>query len=243
MVLVQSALELVPPELTRDPSVVADAKRRRKQPGEILLDASLHQSAMKTLPDRHQRGRPDLVHFFLLSVLGTPLNFAHRLEVCIHTRDDFLLEVHPEVRLPRTQDRFKGIVENLFQKWPRGESDQDFLRLAKGTLGGFLPPENPGEVVVTTHQGEPLPALEHHIRAYQDRALEKSPNRTVDPLTILVGGFQRGSIDLRGYPAAPQLPGCALSPYPLEAWTVGARLVALFERGLPPQFLDERPTG
>jgi rRNA small subunit pseudouridine methyltransferase Nep1 len=74
LVLAESALELVPSELRRHPAVLADAKRRRKKPGEILLDRSRHHPAMRDLPDASRRGRPDIVHQVLLVFQYSMLN-------------------------------------------------------------------------------------------------------------------------------------------------------------------------
>ena len=47
LVLSESALELVPYELEKHPSVISNAKKLGKHPSEILLDNSWHFAAMK----------------------------------------------------------------------------------------------------------------------------------------------------------------------------------------------------
>ncbi|MHA1733955.1 MAG: 16S rRNA methyltransferase [Promethearchaeota archaeon] len=263
LVLAQSALELVPRELLADPSVVADARRRGKKAREVLLDASLHQSAMKSLPGRRSRGRPDIVHFFLLSVLGTPLNFQGRLELVVHARGDRILHIHPEVRLPRSQDRFKGIVEGLFQRsGGTGVAGGDFLELTRGSLGSVVgeAARRPGSyrrVIVLARDGRPPPALREEFDMYIDlcrrelepnanaranvkgnvKAKSGSPAPSIGPMTVVVGGFQTGTVedDRLGLPPSVNLTRLSLGPHPLDAWTAGARATYLFEQRL----LDE----
>ena len=66
LILSESALELVPSELTYHPSVISHARKLGKHPSEILLDNSWHFAAMKEIKNEMKRGRPDLVHFSIL---------------------------------------------------------------------------------------------------------------------------------------------------------------------------------
>jgi rRNA pseudouridine-1189 N-methylase Emg1 (Nep1/Mra1 family) len=60
--------------------------------------------------------RPDIVHQCLLALLDSPLGKAGRLQVFIHTQRDILIEVNPQVRIPRTYKRFAGLMVQLLQK-------------------------------------------------------------------------------------------------------------------------------
>ena len=47
-------------------------------------------------------------------LLDSPLNRAGLLQVYIHTERNVLIEVHPQTRIPRTFDRFSGLMgENM----------------------------------------------------------------------------------------------------------------------------------
>ncbi|MCP8317603.1 MAG: 16S rRNA methyltransferase, partial [archaeon] len=59
LILAESALELIPHELWKHPSVVKHASSKGKKVSEILLDRSYHHSAMLRLKDSEKRGRPD----------------------------------------------------------------------------------------------------------------------------------------------------------------------------------------
>ena len=106
-VLAESALELVPKEILRSPAVASDARRREVDGARILLDRSLHHSAMAKLRDSEKRGRPDLVHVALLSVTGTPLYLDGSVKVFVHTNQDMVLELAEKTRIPKSYFRFR----------------------------------------------------------------------------------------------------------------------------------------
>jgi len=116
LVLLETALELVPLSIVNHPSVVKTAKRRKKPPGEILLDVSLHYHAMMNLENRHKRGRPDIAHVSLLEITESPLNKAGYLKTAIHTIEGHAIFIDPSTRIPRNYNRFVGLIEQLFKE-------------------------------------------------------------------------------------------------------------------------------
>ena len=98
LIFVEAALEAVPPGIISHPSVRRNAKRRKKPPGETLLNRSLHHSVMDRIPDGHKRGRPDITNICLLEALGSPLNREGRLSTWLHTFGGYSIEVSPEAR-------------------------------------------------------------------------------------------------------------------------------------------------
>ncbi len=74
LLLADAEIELIPREIFHHPSVKANAKRRGKPPAEILLDSTIHHSALRKLTEGERRGRPDLVHFYLLLALESIMN-------------------------------------------------------------------------------------------------------------------------------------------------------------------------
>ena len=73
LVLADSELELVPKKIIKHPAVVKGKSK--------ILDVSLHHTAMKILKDWRRRGRPDIVHFFLLLANDSILNKEGKLRV------------------------------------------------------------------------------------------------------------------------------------------------------------------
>lgn len=43
-------------------------------------------------------------------LLDSPLNRAGLLQVYVHTERNVLIEMHPQTRIPRTFDRFSGLM-------------------------------------------------------------------------------------------------------------------------------------
>ncbi|HID04751.1 MAG TPA: 16S rRNA methyltransferase, partial [Aigarchaeota archaeon] len=149
LIIVEAALELVPPECRKHPSVVKDAKRRGKTPGEVLLDRSYHHAAMKELRNSHKRGRPDITHFSLLEALGSPLNRKGMLETYVTTIDNYVIYVKPYVRLPKNYDRFKGLVEQLYRKQViTAEDGRELLSIQRKPLRQLLKELSPSTVLL-----------------------------------------------------------------------------------------------
>jgi len=56
LMLAEAEVELMPPELTRHPAVIAHARQRKKHPTQILLDSNYHHAAMTTLQKDDDEG-------------------------------------------------------------------------------------------------------------------------------------------------------------------------------------------
>jgi rRNA small subunit pseudouridine methyltransferase Nep1 len=115
IILLECALELIPPQLTSLKVIQKHASRRKKKPNEILLDQTHHGQAMTILEKHEKRGRPDIVFLSLLTILETPLCKEGLLKIYLHLLDGTIIEVNPSVRLPRNYDRFVGLIEQLLQ--------------------------------------------------------------------------------------------------------------------------------
>lgn len=216
LLLLESALELVPAEIAGEPSVVKVARRRGKKPEETLLDVSLHYDAMKRLRDREKRGRPDIVHFSLLEALESPLNKSGHLKVFVHTYAGLVIGARPDVRLPKNYNRFVGLMEQLLVagRVPPGSSDP-LLWARELELGELLRSEGLNGLVLLWERGEPVTPLQ---------VIERAVNEN---MAVGVGGFQHGDF-------SPKVLGMAKSKYsiypsPLPAWVVVSRLLAAAE--------------
>ncbi len=113
IILLECALETIPPEIAGSKEVQSYATRRKKAPSTLLLDQTYHGRAMRRLPNHERRGRPDIVFACLLSILESPLCRAGFLEVYLHLADGRIIEVNPTVRLPRNHERLVGLFEQL----------------------------------------------------------------------------------------------------------------------------------
>jgi len=220
LVLAESALELVPEECWRHPSVVKYAEKRGKRPSEVLLDRAYHHAAMRSLPQAYKRGRPDIIHFALLEALGSPLNKLGKLRVYVSTLDGHIIEVKPWVRLPRVYERFKGLVEQLYVKERiEAEDGKELLTLRKLTLAQLVSELKPSRVYLLSEDGKPTSSKE------LEAELASSPH----PLMI-VGGFPHGAFSEETSKLADMV--IRLFDEPLETWVVVSRILCAAESSL-----------
>lgn len=205
--LAESALELVPKELWGHPSVRAWCRRFGRKPHEAILDVSYMHTAMARLPEKERRGRPDIVHLFLLSVLESPAGAKGLVDVYVHTREDRLFYVEPGTHIPRAYTRFVGLFSQLL----KGEDTPRIHHLDVGVEDLVEEKKRKGYRVILMH--------ENGVRGLpEDFLKEKS--------LVIIGGFPHG--DFRNsYKEHVRL---SVSDIPLPAWAVGYEVVAGWER-------------
>ena len=215
IVLVESSLELVPPSIRNHPAIRKPARRMKKDIKCILLDRSLHHSAMKKLDNAEKRGRPDIVHFSSLLILDSPLNKEGLLKYYIHTIDNKIISIDPATRLPKNDNRFIGLMEQLLcgGKVPP-DSDKPLLKIEDKNLEELIEDENPSEVILLSERGQEI----------STRDLSTIITKLEKPL-VMIGGFPHGDFDERIY----NLSTSVYSLYKgrtLESWTVVALVIS-----------------
>lgn len=78
-----------------------------------LLNCDDHKNELTKYGRDISSARPDITHQCLMMLLDSPLNRAGLLQVYIHTTKNVLIEVNPHVRIPRTFNRFCGLMGRL----------------------------------------------------------------------------------------------------------------------------------
>ncbi len=216
LILLESALELVPREIIRHPAVLKNARRRKKKPTETLLDISLHYHAMKKLPDREKRGRPDIVHVSLLNALESPLNKEGRLRIYVHTYDGHIIFIKPETRIPRNYNRFVGLMEQLLTEGKVPPDAEDPLIYVKTiTLEELLTKIEKKGLILLRENGERKKPID--IVKY---ALEND-------LAIGIGGFPHGDFSKHILEIATK--EFSIYHYSLPSWIVVSRIITSAE--------------
>jgi len=212
VVIADAELELVPQALTGHPAVRASAKKRGRSPVTILLDSSLHHPALRKFPEGDRRGRPDIVHTVLLLCLDSLLNMDGELRTIVHTRNDDVIRIAPETRIPKNYTRFCGLMEDLFQ---RGQvpPEEPLLTLERGVTLEALLASLEGETWAFSEKGEPI-----------DLAAEL--RRVKGDLVAVLGGFPHG--DFRSPVAELCDRVVAIHTQPLKAWTVASELLVAY---------------
>ena len=215
LVIADSELELVPESIADHPAVVNYARRRGKKPEEVILEGSYHHSALRKLEDGERRGRPDIVHICLLNALESIANKEGKLRVYVHTRNDEVIYVKPETRLPRNYNRFLGLMESLFKNRVVPK-DLALLRIEEKTLNELVEEIAPDEVFVMHEEGELIKPRDF------GRVLAELEN----PL-VIIGGFPHS--DFRS-----KVEGRKVSLYrePLMAWTIVNEVLVNFESAI-----------
>ena len=82
----------------------------------MLLNCDDHGAFLR----KHKRDpadyRPDILHQAMLILLDSPLNKAGLLKLFVQSEKGVLIEVSPQIRIPRTFKRFCGLMCQLLFK-------------------------------------------------------------------------------------------------------------------------------
>lgn len=186
ILLAEASLETFPEELLKDVQVRQYFSKLKKTPQEVILDASYHSNFIKDLPDSQKRGRPDIVHFALLSCCGSIMAREERLRVIIHTNGNKVITLNPEIRLPKNIDRFNGLILQLFkEKAIPPESDNPLMSLREATLDDLIKElrNNHDLIVEFSVKGEQLSSAEYSKQIFD----------ATNPLLIF-GAYPHGEI-------------------------------------------------
>jgi rRNA small subunit pseudouridine methyltransferase Nep1 len=215
LVLAESALELVPPELQNHNSVLASARRFNKKPSEILLDVSWHFAAMKGIKDEIKRGRPDLIHFCLLEACSIPLYFENKIQVFVHTIDDKIIFVGNGVRLPKSYHRFIGLIEKLYSTGKIEEGNKILLEIKEMDFASLIEKIKPKKTIGLSQKGS--------SSSYKELSQELD-----DDTCIVVGGFSKGQFSDKSKKHFDKI--LSVDRNPLEAHIIISRMLYEYEK-------------
>lgn len=151
----------------------------------------------------------------LLTILDSPLNKAGKVKgIFVHTNKNVLIQINPQVRLPRTMRRFCGLMVQLLQKLSiRSSNGPDkLLRVVKGPVSRHLP--TGAHRIGFSRSAEKIISVHNHPALQQD-----------SPLVFVLGAFSHGHISdgqVDEY--------ISISQYPLSAAYAIARLTNALEQ-------------
>lgn len=213
ILLVDSELETVPGEMLNDPAIRKIAGARKKKARLMLLDSNfVHSSIDRFYPGMSsRRGRPDIFHTFLNVVMESILNRKGLLRVYIHTRNNRVISVNPETRIPKSYNRFVGLLEDLFMKGEIIAEGKTLLKVENMSASEMIERYSTGRRVVMWPDGPLVP-----VRSVVEN----------DDTTIIMGGFAEGdySSDLSGAGSR-----YSIFPEELTIWTVASELICSYE--------------
>ena len=187
IILLECALELMPREISSLKQVQKHANRRGKRSTELLLDQTHHGQSMTKLSQSERRGRPDITFLSLQSILETPLCKEGLLTVHLHLQDGRIVEIQPDVRLPRNYDRFVGLIEQLLLEGSVPPQGQPLLQITKGSLDDLISrmrSDSEGALTIL--------AIEGGAQTSVERLRRLLPQDRLTPVIVGVGAFPHG---------------------------------------------------
>ena len=220
IILVETSLELMPVEISHVKAIKREAEKKNKKTRHIILDAARHRPFMVNfkLKNKDKRGRPDILHRFLLLALGSLASKKGKLNVYVHTMFDHVFKAEKDVRFPRNYNRFIGLIEQLMVKQrvpPKGEA---LIQLKKQTLAGLLKEINPKKVILLSETG---------TRVKIDEYLKTLEDINTNNHAFLIGGFSFGEFTPETVRLADET--ISLDEEALSSTVVGAKLIMNYE--------------
>lgn len=150
-----------------------------------------------------------------MTILDSPLNKSGKVKgVFIHTNKNAVIQVNPQVRLPRTFRRFCGLMVQLLQKLSiRSSNGPDkLLKIVKGPVSRHLP--TGGHRIGFSRSAGTIHPIHDHPAMKFDK-----------PLVFVLGAFSHGHISdgqVDEY--------ISISQYPLSAAYAIARITTALEQ-------------
>gem|GEM_PF-74344 len=220
MLLADSELELVPESISGHPAIKSSQEKRGKPWNKMLLDASLHHSAMQKLKDGYRRGRPDIAHFFSLLCLDSILNIESKLETIIHTRNDDVIYLNPKTNLPKNYNRFVGLIESLYERNVVPNEENPLLQIRHNLpLAQVLNNINPDLTIAFSPDGEKVSSIPHFFKEIKEKKI-----------ACIIGGFPDGDFTSPVYELADVV--VSIFDSELKVWTVTSELLAGFRASM-----------
>ncbi|CAK9296998.1 unnamed protein product [Gordionus sp. m RMFG-2023] len=168
--------------------------------------------------------RPDIVHQCLLMLMDSPLNLSGHLKVYIHTQKNVLIEINPRTRIPRTIERFSGLMVQLLQNLSiqSVQSEEKLLKIIKNPVSNHIPIGfmKFGTSVLSSISMKPFEL----ITLINDKT--ENPDKIINERYVfVVGAMAHGSVNT-DYTEKD----ISLSEYPLSAALTCSKLCNIFEQ-------------
>ncbi|MEM0493296.1 MAG: 16S rRNA methyltransferase [Candidatus Thermoplasmatota archaeon] len=221
MILAESEIELIPEEIHDHPSVRANANRRGRKPGEMILDASRHHTAMKNLDEGERRGRPDITHVFLLVTLESVLNKKGGLKVIIHTRNNEEISISSETRIIKNYDRFIGLMEQLYQEKTLPKNEKSLLTLKEDRTLSMIIKDNPADKIILCSTKGIYVDLKQYFT--------KLKKKKIKDILCVIGGFPKGEFHTDFNEVQGEIDVISIYPEMIPAWSVAMEIIVNYE--------------
>ncbi|KAI8322466.1 Nep1-domain-containing protein [Martensiomyces pterosporus] len=181
-----------------------------------LLNCDDHQGILARMGRDIAESRPDITHQCLLTLLDSPLNKTGRLQIYIHTSNQVLIEINPQVRIPRTFKRFSGLMVQLLHKMSirSVNGHEKLLKVIKNPVSQYLPPD---ALKLTFSYDAPTVHLQTWLRR------KVSPGQNI---VVVIGALAHGKDDFADAYVDEKI---GISEYPLSASVACGKLTCALE--------------
>jgi rRNA small subunit pseudouridine methyltransferase Nep1 len=216
--LAEASLELVPEELWDHPEVKRTASRYGIKPSQMILEKTLHYHAMKSLPLKWKRGRPDILHITLLNVLDSPLAEDGSIEIFFHTFGGEVFWVSPDTRITPSYERFRGLMAQLLSNGRVPVEGRPLIKRLNMRLEELL---REYTIYLASERGK-----RYSPCTLAEELLESA--RSGEKPMVVIGLFPRGDLDPRFYKYASKV-FSFFSGRSVKAWTIASRVLCCLE--------------
>ena len=214
VILAECGLELIPKEIKNNPAIQKNLKNQ-SYPSK-LLDNALHHMAMGKLKDVTKRGRPDITHICLLNALGSPLSKSGNLKLYIHTLNNKIFEINPEIKIARNYNRFKGLMAKLLIEDEIRTEDLLLISRIKKNLSEIVNSFSNEEIILFSSKGE---LVKNHLELFN-----KNLNKNY---VVIVGCYQKGYFSDELLSLSNRI--VSISHYHLDAWVALSKVIGYYE--------------
>lgn len=186
-----------------------------------LLNSDDHQNILKKNKKNIADFRPDITHQCLLSLMDSPLNKAGKLQIYIRTQKNVLIEINPQTRIPRTFNRFSGLMVQLLHKLSirAVNSTERLLSIIRNPITDHLPTR-----CLKLGMSGDAPGGARRMSDILKQDILDQNGSLQSSVVIFVGAISHGEDT---FPEVDRL--ISISEYPLAAATVCSKICSAFE--------------
>ncbi len=220
LILEEASLELLPAKFRSSPDAKRVQERFGVSPRMQILDQNFHSKIVASLDDREKRGRPDVVHFALLDANSTPLFENGLLELFLRTRESFAIRIKTGTRLPRTLQRFCGVMAKILSGKYGDEEKKLFIIEKNRSLADLVGDLEIDKIISLSSRG-----FQETLRNLVARESQEEKR-----IAWIIGGFPHGHFTEEVIGLSDTV--VSISSKPLAAHVVTARLCYELETNL-----------
>lgn len=178
-----------------------------------LLNCDDHLSLHARLGRDPKDSRPDICHQMMLTILDSPLNKAGFVSLFVRSAKGTLIQISPELRMPRTFKRFAGLMVQLLREMK--------IRAEGGGKTLMKTVKNPVEIHLPTNARRFATSVKGTLVDVYELV---DTFKEGQPLVFRFGAMARGKID----EGEDEL--LSFSTYPLSGSYAVGRLLGAFEK-------------